>query len=427
MLDERKYNHYLSLLREELIPALGCTEPIAVAYAAAVARKYLGAMPESAEIRCSGNIIKNVKGVTVPNTAGGKGIDIAALAGFIGGDPSKGLQVLDGLDEHHRSEIYRLSKTRLCTIKHIEGKENLCIIVIASSGDDTVEVRIEGSHTNITYIAHNGKVITDTGHIAAQGQTAGTTAVIDTMNVKEILDFADCARIKDVEGFLSRQIMMNSDISDEGLRNNYGVSVGKTILKYRGNDLRTRAIARAAAGSDARMSGCSLPVVINSGSGNQGMTVSLPVIEYAKDMKVGEEKLYRALIVSNLIAIHQKKYIGKLSAFCGAVSAACGSGAGIAYLCGEDYTTIADTITNTIANIGGMICDGAKPSCAAKIASAVDATLMAYDLASERQAFAPSEGIVDNDVEGTIKNIGDIAKMGMQSTDNEILQIMIRP
>ncbi len=424
MIDDETYNCYVNLLRDELIPALGCTEPIAIAYAAAVARKYLVTMPDIAEIRCSGNIIKNVKGVKVPNTNGEKGIDIAALAGFIGGNPSKGLQVLDELDDKHRSEINRLAKTKMCTIKHIEGKENLFINIVASSGCNTVEVKIEESHTNITYISYNGKIIVGSDYVVLKRHNNNAT-IINNMNIKKILEFADIVLIKDIENIILPQIVLNSNISDEGLKNSYGVSVGKTILKYRGKDLRTRAIAKAAAGSDARMSGSSLPVVINSGSGNQGMTVSLPVIEYAKDMKVSKDKLYRALIVSNLVAIHQKKYIGKLSAFCGAVCAACGSGAGIAYIHNKSYKIITDTITNTIANIGGMVCDGAKPSCAAKIASAVEASLLAYELATENKAFASGEGIVDNDVEGTIKNIGEIAKIGMLTTDKEILRIMI--
>lgn len=434
MLSKKTYDAYILILKSELVPALGCTEPIAVAYAAARATELLGRRPERVEMRCSGNIIKNVKSVTVPNTGGMKGLAAAAVAGIVGGEASRGLQVLESVRESQYPEIQRLVESGLCAVSLAEGVENLYIAAHVAAGEDSAEVRIEGSHTNITYAARNG---VEVGEEDASGSTSAASAApggamdrrlheaMELLNVRDILTFAGEVIIGDIDEVISEQIRMNTAIADEGLAHHYGVDVGKTLLKNRGDDLRTRAKARAAAGSDARMSGCSMPVVINSGSGNQGMTVSLPVVEYAKELGSSRDKLYRALVLSNLVAIHQKALIGKLSAYCGAVSAACGSGAGITYLCGGGYEEIAATITNTIANIGGMVCDGAKPSCAAKIASAVDAAIMAHDMAAEGKVFGPGEGLVRGDVEGTIDNIGRMGKVGMKETDVEILNMMI--
>jgi len=439
MLEKTTYNAYLSILRSELVPALGCTEPIAVAYAAARAKAILGRMPDRLEMRCSGNIIKNVKSVTVPNTGGLMGIPAAAVAGIVGGDAARGLEALESVREADYPEIRRLLDAGICTVSLAEGVENLYIEATVRSGADAAVVRIEGSHTNIVYESLNGRAVAKVAAAAGSpsldaagaegsaGEACPGGAVDDkaSLNVRDILAFADEVALADVESVISAQIDMNTAISDEGLAHHYGADVGKTLLKTRGDDLRTRAKARAAAGSDARMSGCSMPVVINSGSGNQGMTVSLPVVEYAKEMGASRERLYRALVLSNLIAIHQKKLIGKLSAYCGAVSAACGSGAGIAYLSGCGFDEISATITNTLANISGMVCDGAKPSCAAKIASAVDAAIMGYDMAVEGKVFKPGEGLVEADVEATIDNIGRMGKVGMKSTDVEILNMMI--
>ncbi len=423
MLTIDKYQGYLATLRSELIPALGCTEPIAVAYAAAKAREVLGTRPERAELWCSGNIVKNVKGVVVPNTGNLKGIDAAAIAGIVGGDPDKGMQVLETVTEESHAEVKTLLESKFCQTRLIEGEDNLFIIAKVFAGNETAEVFIKGSHTNIFKILKNEKILLER---ESENRTSESTDVEQaSLSVRDIIEFADNVDLDDVFDIISAQIEKNTRISEEGLRGHYGVSVGKTLLKHFGNDLKTRAKARTAAGSDARMSGCALPVIINSGSGNQGMTVSLPVITYAEEMKLSKEKLIRALVLSNLVAIHQKTTIGKLSAFCGAVSAACGSGAAITYMSGGDYEAICKTITNTIANVGGIVCDGAKPSCAAKIASAVDAAIMAHHLSAEGEVFSDGDGLVTADVEHTIANIGRMASEGMRATDVEILRLMV--
>lgn len=420
-MEKELYNKYVKILKHELVPALGCTEPIAIAYAAAKARDILGRFPESVEMRCSGNIIKNVKGVTVPNSRGLKGIDAAAVLGVTGGDAHRELEVLESVTEADIAKTRELLVRGFCTCSLIGQVENLYIVAKVMAGDEYAEVTIINRHTLITRIVKNDQVL------FAMDVAEDSPGHVDKscLNVKDILEFANQVNIEDVKEVLKRQIQLNSAIAEEGLRHEYGVQVGRTLLDVYGNDVKTRARARAAAGSDARMGGCSLPVVINSGSGNQGMTVSLPVIEYARELNVGEEMLYRALVVSNLISIHQKKYIGSLSAYCGAVSAACGSGSGITYLYGGNYEDISFTITNTIANVGGIVCDGAKPSCAAKIASAVDAAILAHHLGMAHRAFQPGEGIVKEHVEDTIKSMGYIGRVGMRETDAEILNIMI--
>jgi len=440
MLSEKIRSAYSAILNEELVPALGCTEPIAVAYAAARTREILGRMPEGLRMRCSGNIVKNVKGVRVPNTGGLKGIAAAAVAGIVGGDAGRRLEVLESVSPEHHPEINRLLAAGYCSVSLAEGVENLYIEAEAFAGDDRAVIRIESSHTNITHASRNGRPVElpgapapETGRRSESSGDAATDSHVEggalaagapLLKIRDILEYARTADLGDVVKTLSDQIEMNRAISDEGLANPWGAQVGRTLLKTRGSDLRTRAAARPAAGSDARMSGCSLPVVINSGSGNQGMTVSLPVIEYARELGVPEERLIRALALSNLVAIRQKVRIGKLSAYCGAVSAACGSGAGIAFLRGGGYREICDTITNTLGNVGGIVCDGAKPSCAAKIASAVDAAILAQDLAFEGSAFGDREGLVSEDVERTIDNIGTVGREGMRETDRVILRIM---
>lgn len=423
---------YLAVLRRELVPALGCTEPIAVALAAAKARYILGQEPEWAEITCSGNIIKNVKGVTVPRTGGMKGIEAAAIAGIVAGDPTLGLQVLESVHESDHLHIQELLAKRMCRAKLARGVENLFVAAIVGAGEDRAEVRISGSHTNIIYEALNGQlIVAENGSRKEAGKAADTLdKAIDgqasgTMSVLSVLEFAKTVSLKDLHPILSDQITMNTAISEEGLRKDYGASVGRMLLKYQGGGVRTRAKAKAAAGSDARMSGSPLPVVINSGSGNQGITVSVPVIEFAKEIRADEEALYRALALANLVAIHQKSMIGKLSAFCGAVTAACGAGAGIEFLYGGGYAEIAKTIKNTLANVSGIVCDGAKPSCAAKIASAVDAAIMAHDLTRSGYVFGAGEGLVEEDLEATMRNIGHVGRIGMKGTDEEILCLMI--
>lgn len=420
-MDSNLYQNYLKILKSELIPALGCTEPIAIAFAAAKAHAVLGEFPDSVEMCCSGNIIKNVMGVTVPNSGGLRGIDVAAILGIVGGDADRELEVLEGITQEDIDRTKELAKAGFCKCTLQEDVENLYIVAKVIKGERYAEVTIINRHTLITRIVKNGEVI----YKHSIDDKSDITIDKSLLNVKDILNFANEVEIEDIREVIGSQIKMNTAISDEGIKNSYGAEVGRTLLEVYGDDVKVRARARAAAGSDARMGGCSLPVVINSGSGNQGMTVSLPVIEFAKELNVSEDKLYRALVVSNLISIHQKKYIGSLSAYCGAVSAACGAGAAITYLYGGGEKEIGLTITNTIGNVGGIVCDGAKSSCAAKIASAVDAAIMAHYMGSRNKCFQAGEGVVRKDVEETIRSLGHIGRVGMKTTDIEILNIMI--
>ena len=421
-MDSALYANYLNILKHELAPALGCTEPIAIAYASAKAVQVLGEFPDTIEMNCSGNIIKNVKGVTVPNSGGMKGIDVAAILGAVGGNADKALEVLEGITPEHIARTKELLAKKICSCSLVEGVANLYITAKAAKGDHFAEVTIINHHTNITKIVKDGQVLLDLP-VEAEAEDAGIDK--SRLTVKDILEFANEVRFEDIEEVIGRQVKMNSAIAQEGLDNNYGAQIGKTLMHVWGKGVTTRACARAAAGSDARMGGCSMPVVINSGSGNQGMTVSLPVIAYAEEWEVSRDKMYRSLVVSNLIAIHQKFYIGSLSAYCGAVSAACGAGAGITYMYGGSYQQVSLTIINTLGNIGGIVCDGAKPSCAAKIASSIDAALMAFHLSIQNKSFLPGEGIIKGDVEETIKSMGYIGRVGMRSTDTEILNVMI--
>ena len=421
-MDSALYANYLAILKHELVPALGCTEPIAIAYASAKACQVLGAFPDRIEMSLSGNIIKNVKGVTVPNSGGLKGIDVAAVLGAVGGNADKALEVLEEITPEDIERTKELVDKRICSCSLVEGVANLYIVAKVIKGDHYAEVTIIDQHTNITKIVRDGEVLLEQ---EPQAEAEETGIDKSKLTVKDILQFANEVEIDDVRDILERQIRMNTAISQEGLDNNYGAQIGKTLMHVWGKGITTRACARAAAGSDARMGGCSMPVVINSGSGNQGMTVSLPVIAYAEEWEISREKLYRSLVVSNLIAIHQKFYIGSLSAYCGAVSAACGAGAGITYMYGGNYQQVSLTIINTLGNVGGIVCDGAKPSCAAKIASSVDAALMAFQLSIQNKSFLPGEGIIKGDVEETIKSMGYIGRVGMRATDTEILNIMI--
>lgn len=422
-MDSELYKNYLDILKQELVPALGCTEPIAIACAAAKASRLLGSFPESLEMKLSGNIIKNVKGVTVPNSGGLKGIDIAAVLGMVGGNADKALEVLEEITPEHIARAKELASRGICTYSLAENVPNLYISAKAVCGGHYAEVVIAHQHTNIIKMEKDGEVLLDRT-LEAEEKTDDTVDR-SRLTVKDILDFADQVRMEDIEEIISRQIRLNTAISQEGLDNNYGAQIGKTLMHVWGKSATTRACARAAAGSDARMGGCSMPVVINSGSGNQGITVSLPVIVYAEEWEVSKDKLYRSLVVSNLIAVHQKYYIGSLSAYCGAVSAACGAGAGITYMYGGTYEQVSLTIINTLGNVGGIVCDGAKPSCAAKIASSVDAALMAFHLSIQNKSFLPGEGLIKGDVEETIKSMGYIGRVGMKTTDTEILNVMI--
>ena len=425
-MDKKVYDAYVAILKTELVPALGCTEPIAIAFAAAKARDILGSFPEKIRVDASGNIVKNVQGVTVPNSGGLKGVDVAATLGAVGGDAESGLEVLAGITEAHIEKSKRLIDSGFCTCSLVDGKDNLYIRVTATSGKDTAVVVVSEKHTNIVYIEKNGKTLIDVKSSGVKNDT-GNEVNKSLLSVRDIIRFADEVNIDDVRAVIERQIEYNTAISKEGLTHEYGARIGRTLEKlYDKNDVRVRARAAAAAGSDARMSGCPLPVVINSGSGNQGMTVSLPVIEYAKEWNVPHDTLIRALVLANLIALLQKRYIGSLSAFCGAVCAATGAGCGITYLHGGDEDAVARTITNTLADVGGIVCDGAKPSCAAKIASAVDAAILGFELGShEGVAFKSGEGLVKKSAEDTIRSFGRMGRDGMRSTDTEILHIML--
>lgn len=418
-MDDKLYQCYLSILKEEMITALGCTEPIAIAYAAAKSRAVLGITPEKAVVWCSGNIVKNVKSVTVPNSGGMTGIEVAAILGIVGGNADDKLEVLSGITEEHRMKTKELLGTGFCTCKMRTGVDNLYVQVYLEGGGHSCAVTVMYRHTLIYEIIKDDVVVYQHDIIRKNATDKSF------MSMDGILDFINCVRIEDLSDTIGREITTNSEISAEGLRNPYGAQIGRTVLKAYGNDVKFRAIAAAAAGSDARMSGCALPVMINSGSGNQGMTVSLPVLEYAKELGCTKEKTYQALALSNLVSIHIKKYIGDLSAFCGAVSAGCGAGAAITFLHGGTREQIGNTIINTLANVGGIICDGAKASCAAKIASSVNAAILAHELSMNGIVFGTGNGIVLNNVENTIKSIGYIGRNGMNETDLTILKIML--
>ncbi|MBR4195676.1 MAG: serine dehydratase subunit alpha family protein [Synergistaceae bacterium] len=424
MISHDQYENYIAILREELVPAMGCTEPIAIAYASAKAREILGEDATHLHVSCSGNIIKNVKGVIVPNSGGQKGIEAAAILGAVGGDSSRELEVISGADDDARALTRKLVRENFCSVSLAEDVPNLYIEVEAESQNHKSAVRIENFHTNITLVKLDGKIISENAPEKVRVDSE-STADKSMMTLHGIVDFADGLNISDVEEIFSRQVECNVRISQEGLDNKWGACIGKTMLETWGDDVRTCACARAAAGSDARMSGCPLPVIINSGSGNQGITVTLPVVEYAERWRISRGKMFRALAVSNLVSIYIKHFIGSLSAFCGAVSAASGAGAGITYMAGGDYASIGRTITNTLANVGGIVCDGAKPSCAAKIASSVHAAILAHHMSMNYDEFRGGEGFVEDDVERTIKNMGYIGKVGMRETDREILNVMI--
>lgn len=424
MITRQKYQDYINVLKEELIPAMGCTEPIAIAYAGAIAREHLGCLPERVEIEVSGNIIKNVKSVIVPNTGGLRGIEVAAAAGIVAGDAAKELKVISEVSTEAVAVIHKFLESTPITVNFSDSKKIFDIMITVYVNGHSAYVRICEFHTNIVEIREDDKYVLQKD-IAVEDSLGFTDRGF--MNVQEIIEFADTARIEDVKDILDLQIECNVNISEEGLAGDYGANIGKVLLKtYGTDDVKIRAKAKAAAGSDARMNGCEMPVVINSGSGNQGITASIPVIEYAKELGVSDEKRYRALLVSNLITIHLKSGIGRLSAYCGAVSAGCASGAGIAYLYGGGVDEVSHTIVNSLAITSGIICDGAKASCAAKIATAIDAGILGYNMYKEGQQFYGGDGIVSKGVENTIKNVGQLAKEGMATTDQEILKIMTK-
>lgn len=426
-MNRKIYNEYVTILESELVPALGCTEPIALAYAAAKAKEVLGKMPDHITMRCSGNIIKNVKGVKVPNSGGMKGVEAAAVLGITGGDPSQALEVLEHVTDREIDEAEKLLKAGFCDCVLKDDVANLYIeayAVCKKTEKSEALVVIEDEHTNITHIEKDGQVLFHKEK-KEYCQEREKTPDKSLLNLEDIITFANEVQITDVEKVLGRQIKYNTRIAEEGLRNPWGAQVGRVVLEEFGEDVKWRAVAKASAGSDARMSGCALPVIINSGSGNQGMTCSLPVIEFGKELKKSKEEIYRALCVSNLVALNQKKYIGSLSAYCGAVCAAAGAGAGITYLCGGTLEQIENTVVNTIADAGGIVCDGAKPSCAAKISTALQAAILSHKMAMRGLTFARGEGLVMDCPEDTIKAVGYVGRAGMKQTDVEILNLMI--
>lgn len=426
-MNRKIYNEYVTILESKLVPALGCTEPIALAYAAAKAKEVLGKMPDHITMRCSGNIIKNVKGVKVPNSGGMKGVEAAAVLGITGGDPSQALEVLEHVTDREIDEAEKLLKAGFCDCVLKDDVANLYIeayAVCKKTEKSEALVVIEDEHTNITHIEKDGQVLFHKEK-KEYCQEREKTPDKSLLNLEDIITFANEVQITDVEKVLGRQIKYNTRIAEEGLRNPWGAQVGRVVLEEFGEDVKWRAVAKASAGSDARMSGCALPVIINSGSGNQGMTCSLPVIEFGKELKKSKEEIYRALCVSNLVALNQKKYIGSLSAYCGAVCAAAGAGAGITYLCGGTLEQIENTVVNTIADAGGIVCDGAKPSCAAKISTALQAAILSHKMAMRGLTFARGEGLVMDCPEDTIKAVGYVGRAGMKQTDVEILNLMI--
>lgn len=416
------YKAYIGILREELVPAMGCTEPIALAYAAAKGREVLGSIPERISLQVSGSIIKNVKSVVVPNTNGMKGIKVAVAAGIIAGTADRELEVLSDVTEENRDKIREYLDICSIDIRQLESGHVFDIVISQYSGGSYSKVRIADYHTNIVLVEKDGCKLIDRP-LENPGQTESVDRNLLTM--EGIWDFSRSVNVKDVCDILDRQIEYNCAIAKEGLEGSYGASIGKILLDISDNDVQTRAKAAAAAGSDARMNGCELPVIINSGSGNQGITCSVPVVEYAKELGSTREELYRALIVSNLVAIHEKSGIGTLSAFCGAVSAGAGAGAGIACLHGASYDEVAHTVTNALAIVSGIVCDGAKASCAAKIASSVDAGILGYHMAKRGKDFQSGDGIVKKDIESTIRGIGRIGKEGMKVTNDEIINLML--
>lgn len=420
--DHKKYQEYVRILNEELVPAMGCTEPIAIAYCAALMKETLGNKPTKVIINVSGNIIKNVKSVTVPNTLGLCGIDTACAIGIIAGDSSKKLEVIANVKVEEALLIPDYIKNTSITINHAENDHTLYIEIIGYFNNDYAKVIIEDAHTNVVLIEKNYQIVFKNDKEVIRKKLELDHSIL---NIEDIIKFADIVNINDVKEKLDLQICYNMAIAEEGLKNNYGANIGKTILKY-GCSIIDKMKAFAASGSDARMNGCDLPVVINSGSGNQGITASVPVIVFARENNLSIDLLYRALVVSNLCTIHIKHSIGKLSAFCGVVIAGAGCGAGIAYLEGGKFREVAHTLVNALAIISGVVCDGAKSSCAAKIASSVEAGVLGYYMFKDGNQFVSGDGIIKKGVENTIKAIGELARVGMCETDKEIIEIMIR-
>lgn len=419
-MDDIIRNGFINILREELVPAMGCTEPIALAFASAKATELLGTVPEKIISRCSGNIIKNVRCVTIPNSGGMTGIETACVLGAFGGDAHKNMEVLESVTDETREEARFFLRKGLCAVEYLDSDIPLHFIIEVMSGNDRALVEIQHSHTNIVRMEKNGELL--------EGVSSGEADSVHErthLSVENIKEFSDTIELDAVLPFIERQISCNMAIATEGMTGKYGLGIGRIILDFDANSLYAKMRAFAAAGSEARMAGCDMPVVINSGSGNQGIASSVPVIVYAREKNIPEEKLFRALVFSSLLTVYQKEFIGKLSAFCGAVSASCAAGAAITYICDGTVRQIKDTIANTLADIPGILCDGAKISCAAKIASSLDSALLSHTLAMKGKAYEAYTGLLKEDAGETISCVGYIGKVGMRQTDREIIQIML--
>lgn len=422
MFDTKLERDFLAILKEELIPAMGCTEPIALAYAAARAREVLGAVPQKIVAHCSGNIVKNVRCVLIPNSGGMAGIPAAVTLGAIGGDAGRRMEVLESVTDAQRSATAAFIEQGNCTVTYLDSEIPLHFIIEASCGQDNVQVEVRHSHTNIVSIIKNGSTI-----FASEDNGEGAvTADRSQLTIDNIKTFCDCVELHKIKPLFDQQIRCNMDIAYEGISGSYGLGIGRMIRSSYPDCVVTRMRAFASAASEARMDGCDMPVIINSGSGNQGIASSVPVIIYAREKDIPQEKLYRALCFSSLLTVYQKEFIGKLSAFCGAVSASCASGAAVTYMVGGTLQQIKDTIDNTLANIPGIICDGAKVSCAAKIATSIDAAMLAHNLAMANKAYAAFTGILKEDAGETISCVGYIGKIGMKQTDKEIIKTMLQ-
>ena len=419
--EDNIYQIYVQILKEELVTAMGCTEPIAISYAAAKARAVLGELPEKVVVKASGSIIKNVKSVVVPNTGGLRGIEAAAAAGVVCGNENKKLEVLSEIESEDIERIKGYLGQADIKVEYQETGRTFDLSVCVYKEHSQASVRITDYHTNIVQIEKNWELIRDD-----LKDEKIEKANRDVLSMENIWEFVRCADIEDVKETLDKQIECNMKIAREGIRGNYGANIGSILLKMEGDSVQVHAKAMAAAGSDARMNGCGLPVVINSGSGNQGITCSVPVLVYGESLNCDIEKIYRALLLSNLTAIYIKAGIGTLSAYCGAVSAGAAAGAGIAYLHGGGYEEIKHTVVNALAIVSGIVCDGAKASCAAKIASSVEAGIVGYYMYLNEQEFCAGEGIVAEGIDRTIENIGILGKEGMKETNKKIIEMMIK-
>lgn len=426
-MDKNIQDNFIKILEEELIPAMGCTEPIALAYASAKCREVLGDAPEYINAYCSGNMIKNVRCVSIPNSNGMIGIEAACALGALAGDASKCMEVLEAVDDDGRNAAEQFVNDKKCHVEFLDSEIPLHFIIEMTAGKNSASVEVRHSHTNITCIKKNGVMAEDITGLNGSGNVTDEKKYADRsqLSIENIKQFADEVDISKVRHLFDRQIQYNMDIAYEGMSGNYGLGLGRVIRETYAESVVTRMKAYACAASEARMGGCDMPVIINSGSGNQGIASSVPVIVYARENNIQSEKLYRALVFSSLLTTFQKEFIGKLSAFCGAVSASCASAAAITYLAGGTIKQIKDTIDNTLANIPGIICDGAKISCAAKIASSLDAAMMGHYLAMKGKAYEAYTGILKEEAGETISCVGYIGKVGMHQTDKEIIKMML--